>query len=454
MNVPLGLRLTSQLFSRPCLQAGARTLLISPLHTPLSLLRPPTSRTIWTSILPKSTIERPKSVSLIATRFVSFNRRARPSPRTRQAPSLPPPPEPTIARPATLTGGAEQEPIRYADYVRPPSDSSEPPPPPPVSPTQRAISRYISLFGVIFLGVHIIWWLPYLSGLGHADEKEKLGELGWFAKYVNPWRDLADRWLTFNPSIAFERLGLNAHPANPAKIRTPSGEEFTFSGYTGSEGESVIAKVTQFLLPTVSHAEVWHLAFNFFALQALSPTIVRYYGFKRALLAYPLIGGLGLALVLVVDRFTNPYTHLDRTTAMLRYRDTDPKQILQQTGRKVTPTEQSEHWLLGQHCRNALGASGVLTGFLAITAIVNPMAKFELMFIPVGISVRTLFMGFVTFDLVGIGMRNEGMGNIGHLAGAVAGIAVWALWLRRVKLPDQVRRQLMMGLRRKKMGLE
>lgn len=216
----------------------------------------------------------------------------------------------------------------------------------------------------------------------------------------------------------------------------------------------MITKVSQFIIPTVSHAQIWHLALNFFALQALAPTIVKYYGFKRALLAYPAIGSLGLALVLAVDRFANPYTKMDTATAIAQYRETDENVIRERTGIEATKAERDAHWLLGQHCRYAVGASGVLFGFLAITAVVNPMAKFELMFIPIGISVRTLLMGFVTLDLVRIAMRGESVGNVGHLAGAVAGVLVWALWLRRVKLPDEVRRQLMMGLRRKKMGLD
>ncbi|KAF3317632.1 hypothetical protein TWF173_010400 [Orbilia oligospora] len=444
MNASLGLRLASQLISRPCLCAGTRSV---PLYTPLSscLRVSTTSRTIWTSIRsipPKPTVESSfskKTSPLTLVRSVSFNRRARASPRTRQAPSLPAPPEPTIAKPATITG-AEQEPIRYADYVRPEGSSSEEPlPPPPVSPAQKATSRYISIFGVIFFVVHVLWWAPYISGYAHAEAKERLGELEWFNRYVTPWQTFTTRWLTFSPVVALERLGL----INTGPTAKAIGEK-----------EPFLTSIAQFFLPTVSHAQIWHLAFNFFALQALAPTMVRYYGFKRALIAYPLIGGLGLALIVVIDRITNPYSNMDRAASIAQYRETDGKVIKDKTGFKATKEEEDRHWLLGQHCRPALGASGVLSGFLAITAIVNPMAKFELMFIPIGISVRTLFMGFVTFDLVGIGMRGESIGNIGHLAGAVAGLAVWALWLRRVRLPDEIRRQLMMGLRRKKMGLD
>ncbi|KAF3291425.1 hypothetical protein TWF970_000638 [Orbilia oligospora] len=407
MNASLGLRLASQLISRPCLCAGTRSV---PLYTPLSscLRVSTTSRTIWTSIRsipPKPTVESSfskKTSPLTLVRSVSFNRRARASPRTRQAPSLPAPPEPTIAKPATITG-AEQEPIRYADYVRPEGSSSEEPlPPPPVSPAQKATSRYISIFGVIFFVVHVLWWAPYISGYAHAEAKERLGELEWFNRYVTPWQTFTTRWLTFSPVVALERLGL----INTGPTAKAIGEK-----------EPFLTSIAQFILPTVSHAQIWHLAFNFFALQALAPTMVR-------------------------------------AASIAQYRETDGKVIKDKTGFKATKEEEDRHWLLGQHCRPALGASGVLSGFLAITAIVNPMAKFELMFIPIGISVRTLFMGFVTFDLMGIGMRGESIGNIGHLAGAVAGLAVWALWLRRVRLPDEIRRQLMMGLRRKKMGLD
>ncbi|KAK6356139.1 hypothetical protein TWF718_000511 [Orbilia javanica] len=444
MNASLGLRLASQLISRPCLYAGARSV---PLYTtPLSYLRvATTSRTIWTSVRspPLTSSVEPSFPSnkspLTIVRSVSFNRRARASPRTRQAPTLPAPPEPTIAKPATITG-AEQEPIRYADYIRPEGSSSEEPIPlPPVSPVQKATSRYISLFGVIFFIVHVLWWAPYLSGYGHASAKDVLGELVWFNKYVAPWQTFTTRWLTFSPAAALERLGLNDSPS------AAKG--------TGQE-EPMMTKITQFIIPTVSHARIWHLAFNFFALQALAPTIVRYYGFKRALIAFPLIGSLGLGLMLTADRLFNPYTRMDAAAAIAQYQETNDKRIQERTGASATKEEQDRHWLLGQHCRHALGASGVLSGFLAITAIVNPMAKFELMFIPIGISVRTLFMGFVTFDLVGVGIRGESIGNIGHLTGAAAGILVWALWLRRVKLPDEVRRQLMMGLRRRKMGLD
>ncbi|KAK6531090.1 hypothetical protein TWF281_007915 [Arthrobotrys megalospora] len=443
MNASLGLRLASQLLSRPCLCAGARSV---PLYTtPVSYLRVATaSRTIWTSVRstpPKSAIETPsKNASpLTIIRSVSFNRRARASPRTRQAPALPAPPEPTIAKPATITG-AEQESIRYTDYIRPEGSSAEDPlPPPPLSPTQKATSRYIGLFGVIFLIVHLLWWAPNLSAAAHSDARESMGEREWFSKYVAPWRFFTERWLTFSPGIALERLGLN---------------EGNILIQKAHEMESPITKFTQFILPTLSHSEIWHLAFNFFALQALSPTLVRYYGFKRALLAYPAIAIISLALMLPFDRIFNPYTKQDSVSSLLRYHETSERVIKHNTGAAPTKAQEDEHWWLGQHCRPSLGASGVLCGFLAITAIVNPMAKFELMFIPVGISVRTLFMAFTTIDLVCIGLRGEKVGNTGHLAGSLAGVLIWALWLRRVKLPDEVRRQLMMGLRRRKMGLD
>ncbi|KAK6363387.1 hypothetical protein TWF730_000819 [Orbilia blumenaviensis] len=453
----LGLRLASQLVSRPCLCAGA-TIRSVPLYTgtPLSsCVRIATttttkisiSRTIWTSTFSKPSIESsslpPKNASspLSFIRSVSFNRRARASPRVRQPPpSLPAPREPTIAKPATITG-AEQEAIRYTDYIRPEGSSSEDPlPPPPLSPTQKATSRYISLLGVIFAVVHILWWAPNLSGAAHQDTKATIGETGWFNKYVLPWREFNERWLTFDPATAFERLSLTPGPTTvPSEVR---------------KEEAMFTRFTQFLLPAVSHAQLWHLSFNFFAMQALSPTIVRYYGFSRALIAYPIISILDFALVLAFDRFMNPYTNLDNTTSMVRYRETDPRVVKLRTGKPPTREVEEEHWWLGQHCRPAVGASGVLVGFLAITAIVNPMAKFELMFIPVGISVRTLFMGFAGMDLVGVGLGWEQVGNLGHLMGAVGGVLVWALWLRRVRLPDEVRRQLMMGLRRKKMGLD
>ncbi|KAK6544710.1 hypothetical protein TWF694_001396 [Orbilia ellipsospora] len=451
MNASLGLRLASQLVSKPSFYCPStrRLLALAPTTTtPLSVLRvcanSPISRTIWTGLqpsIPQSSITKtlpsggkiPSSLTFL--RNATFNRRARPSPRARQAPPLPSAPEPTFANPATITG-AEQEPIRYSDYMtRPPGYESDDEPS-PSSSSARATSRYISLFGVLFLVVHLLWWAPNFAAYAHASENVDKKEF--FVKYIKPWKQWLERWFTFSPAVALERWGY--YPNLPR----PNSEESKWSW---------LSKYTQFLLPAFSHAEVWHLAFNYFALQALAPTMVRYYGFRRSVVAYLTIAVLDFTILLAYDRYFNPYTNVPQPVALTRWRETHEMEIRKERKAAPTKAEKEEHYKLGEHCRPGLGASGVLYGFLAISAIVNPQAQFQLMFIPISFSVRTLFMALCTMDLTCIGLRTEVWGTAGHLTGAVGGLIVWAAWLRRVKLPPDVQRQLMVYLRRKKMGL-
>ncbi|EWC45443.1 hypothetical protein DRE_00842 [Drechslerella stenobrocha 248] len=432
MNVSLTLRLASRLASgrHACICVGAaRPSAFLPLGTTAPSLSTLARRTWPTSILLPAQPQ-PTPLPLTLLRFAS-NHRSR-TPRERKAPSLPAPVTPSIARPATLVG-AEQEPIRYTDYARPAgsSSSSEPPPPPPISESQRATSRFVVIIGVTYAIIYLFSWAPQLSGFAHSSPDEPTSEL--FMKYVKPWHQWIDRWFTISPSTALQRLG--------------------FYGISRDPADSPLATITQFILPAFSHVTILHLAFNFFALQAFAPTLVRYYGLKRSLLAYLFIGSAGLLLLVPCDILLNPYVNLLPTTAMQRYRETDSKVIREQTRQLPTKAQTEEHFFLGQHCRPMLGGSGALYGMLAITAIVNPGAKFQLMFVPVDISVRTLFMALCAGDLTFLGLRSEAWGAIGHLTGALAGVMLWALWLRRVKLPTEVQRQLMMRLRRKRLGM-
>ncbi|KAF3941759.1 hypothetical protein ABW19_dt0201929 [Dactylella cylindrospora] len=453
MNATVGLRLTSQLLSKSCTCSITGRLLPSRLTSrgviaPPSVLSPTqiisTQRTIWTTAKPATSNNdyKPSLSPLNILRSISFSRKPpRPSPRTRReererkAPALPAPPQPNIASPMTISGD-EKEPIRYTDYLRPPgSDPSEPIPPPPPSASERATARFISIIGICYLIIHLIFWLPVLSGMSHASDAPTPQDV--FQKYVKPWHQFTEKWFTFSPAVALERLGYYVSQGYP-----PEGQQ-----------EEWILKVSQFVLPIFSHSAILHLLFNFFALQALAPTMVRYYGLNRTLISYVVIGSLGLLLELPYDRLLNPFTDFPQPAAFVKYRATDDNVIRKTTKRPPTKEQVDEHYRLGEHCRPALGGSGSLYGFLAITAIVNPGAKFELMFIPVPISVRTLFMGLTAVDLGCIGMRTEAFGTIGHLTGAIGGLLVWLLWLRRVPLPKDIQRALMMRLRRKHMGL-
>ncbi|KAK6332297.1 hypothetical protein TWF696_003017 [Orbilia brochopaga] len=422
MNASVALRLASRLASRPCVCAA----------------RPPALGLIHSLLRPTAPFRPASRIDLTTLRFASSHRTR--TERTRKSPSLPAPssPTPSIARPATLTG-AEREPIRYTDFLRPaPSSSPEsdtPPPPPPPSPTEKATSRFVVLIGFIYAAIYLLSWTPQLSGYAHSSGDLPPQEI--FTKYVKPWHEWTMRWFTFSPSIAFERLGYYASQGLPSS----------------DSNDPLLTKITQFILPAFSHVEMWHLAFNFFGLQALAPTMVRYYGFNRSLLIYLITGSLGLLFILPFDRLVNPYTDLPAGVAASRYRATDGRVIREQTKALPTKAQTEEHFYLGQHCRPMLGGSGALYGMLGIAAIVNPGAQFQIMFIPIAISVRTLFMALTAGNVVGFGLRNETFGTVGHLTGAVAGVLLWALWLRRVKLPKEVQRQLMMRLRRRHLGL-
>ncbi|KAL7625632.1 hypothetical protein AAE478_004852 [Parahypoxylon ruwenzoriense] len=80
---------------------------------------------------------------------------------------------------------------------------------------------------------------------------------------------------------------------------------------------------------------------------------------------------------------------------------------------------------------NGLGASGVISGMSAALACTVPFAPFQLMFIPVGIPLFVLTLGYIAYDSYWLNSEHSNIGHAAHLGGAAFGVCYYALVMRK-----------------------
>ncbi|KAI1139054.1 hypothetical protein F5Y05DRAFT_412918 [Hypoxylon sp. FL0543] len=79
-----------------------------------------------------------------------------------------------------------------------------------------------------------------------------------------------------------------------------------------------------------------------------------------------------------------------------------------------------------------LGASGVVSGIGAAMACMMPKQRFYVFFIPIGIPLWALMLGYIAYDSYGLNhFQKSGVGHAAHLGGAAYGALFYALRLRR-----------------------
>ncbi|KAF2144416.1 uncharacterized protein K452DRAFT_284731 [Aplosporella prunicola CBS 121167] len=82
----------------------------------------------------------------------------------------------------------------------------------------------------------------------------------------------------------------------------------------------------------------------------------------------------------------------------------------------------------------ALGASGIVMGAAAMCAFIAPFAKWELMFIPIGIPAWAMMGLYFAYDAIFLNDPNAKVGHSGHIGGALFGAAYYLLLFRRPAL--------------------
>ncbi|OJD35869.1 protease [Diplodia corticola] len=83
----------------------------------------------------------------------------------------------------------------------------------------------------------------------------------------------------------------------------------------------------------------------------------------------------------------------------------------------------------------AAGASGAISGLAATAALIAPNARWQLMFIPIGIPAWAIFSAYIAYSAFYMNDPNSGIGHSSHLGGAAFGAVYYLLVLRRLRFP-------------------
>lgn len=160
-------------------------------------------------------------------------------------------------------------------------------------------------------------------------------------------------------------------------------------------------RLYQILTNFFVHANLAHIAFNMISLYSIGMLLERVWGSKRFLNFY-LMCGVGASLF-----------HL----AILAI------QVYLKIGQFSVPIDQLDQ-VLSSISGVAVGASGAIFGIFTAIAMLFPNTEFFLMFIPVPIKAKYLWIGLVLIDVV-LGITNfsgDNIGHFAHLGGVITGI--------------------------------
>lgn len=78
-----------------------------------------------------------------------------------------------------------------------------------------------------------------------------------------------------------------------------------------------------------------------------------------------------------------------------------------------------------------LGASGVISGLGTAMACMRPTASFGIIFIPIGIPLSLLMVGYIAYDTYRLDSEESNVGHAAHLGGSAFGVLFYTLFLRK-----------------------
>jgi len=187
----------------------------------------------------------------------------------------------------------------------------------------------------------------------------------------------------------------------------------------------------QFITYMFMHADIWHIAFNMFALWTFGSAVENTWGPKRFLLYY-LITGLGAAIV----HFVIIYFRVSAVEASM-----SPEQIsvvynegasLIQHGMNYRDTQMG--MLNGLINTSTIGASGAVFGLLLAFAMMFPNAELMLIFFPVPIKAKYLVPVYALLELF-FGVANfsgDNVAHFAHLGGMLFGFFLIIYWKKKL----------------------
>jgi membrane associated rhomboid family serine protease len=179
---------------------------------------------------------------------------------------------------------------------------------------------------------------------------------------------------------------------------------------------------------------IFHIAFNMYALVAFGSILERFWGSYKFLFFY-ISCGLGAFLI---QTAANYYFFHDGLSTLLASGFSKPEimDILNQ-GKFDTRWQQffSQSGLdnfIGSYVGTAVGASGAIYGLLIAFAFMLPNAELMLIFIPFPIKAKYFVPILVAFDLfsgtTGYDLMGGGVAHFAHVGGALTGFIMMWFW--------------------------
>ena len=136
----------------------------------------------------------------------------------------------------------------------------------------------------------------------------------------------------------------------------------------------------QLITHMIVHGGLLHIIFNMLALVSIAPSVESYYGKNKFLIFY-ILSGLGAAFL---------------------------------------------HMFFMNSNIPMVGASGSISGIVALFAILNPNAKLAVFPIPIGIKAKYLVSFFIGLEiLLSIVGTNDHIAHLAHVGGALTGLALY-----------------------------
>lgn len=161
--------------------------------------------------------------------------------------------------------------------------------------------------------------------------------------------------------------------------------------------------ITNFFL----HANFNHLLFNMVSLFSVGTLLERFWGAKRFFHFY-MICGIGASIIYLISIAIPIYLKTNHFILTL----------------EDLPLVENNISMV------AVGASGAIFGVFTAIARLFPNSEFYMLFIPVPIKAKYLWLGLVIIDIMFgfMNVKGDNLGHFAHLGGVITGLILVTIW--------------------------
>ena len=176
------------------------------------------------------------------------------------------------------------------------------------------------------------------------------------------------------------------------------------------------------LTSSFMHTSLVHLAVNMWAFNGFAPAVLQVLGLSG-------FAGLWLASSFGCAVATIYWEEINRQAGFLARRWDAAAKNEQHTFLGIKPTLETR--AIYKHGAEAMGSSGVITGMLAVMAVIAPSSPVQIMLIPISFPIWQAAWAFAAFSYWAMATASlPGLGHAGHLGGMMGGLGFCSLhWL-------------------------